>query len=120
MAEVFDRVINVLAAALWLGCVWLGWRAVLRPRRPPEPIQGPVWVVRAWGLGFVLLGTCLTIESVTLMAGGEQGWPVARWVAGPLVVGSILAAFLSRRWDRRRARAMNEGLHRREPGRPLE
>ncbi|BFO18238.1 hypothetical protein SHKM778_46260 [Streptomyces sp. KM77-8] len=48
---------------------------------------------------------------MTLMAGGESGWPadVIRWVAGPLVVGSILAAFLSRRWERRRARAMDEG-----------
>ncbi|MFE9171085.1 hypothetical protein ACFYNZ_16420 [Streptomyces kebangsaanensis] len=111
MTEVFDGAVDVLSMALGLGCVWLGWRAVLRPRRPPEPIQGPVWVVRAWGLGYVLLGICLTIQSVTLMAGGEPGRPadVIRWVAGPLLVGSILAAFLSRRWERRRDRAMNEG-----------
>ncbi|MFE7209988.1 hypothetical protein ACFY0A_25050 [Streptomyces sp. NPDC001698] len=68
-------------------------------------------MVRVWGLAYVLLGISLTIESVTLMAGGEPGWPadVIRWVAGPLLVGSILAAFLFRRWERRRARAMNEG-----------
>ncbi|MEU6010152.1 hypothetical protein [Streptomyces sp. NPDC047453] len=68
-------------------------------------------MVRAWGLGHVVLGICLTIKWVTLLVGGEPGWPadVIRWVAGPLVVGSILAAFLFRRWERRRARAMNEG-----------
>ncbi|MER5275652.1 hypothetical protein ABT025_07815 [Streptomyces sp. NPDC002809] len=83
---------------------------VLRPRQPPEPIQGPVWAVRAGGLG-VLLGISLAVQSVTLMAGGEPGWPAdaIRRVAGPLVISSILAAFLSRRWERRRARAMNEG-----------
>ncbi|MFF9496527.1 hypothetical protein [Streptomyces flaveolus] len=111
MTEVFDRAVDVLIVAVGLGCVWLGGRAVLRPRQPPEPIRGPVWVVLVWGLGYVLLGNSLTIESVTLMAGGEPGWPadVMRWVAGPLVVGSILAAFLSQRWERRRARAMDEG-----------
>jgi hypothetical protein len=111
VTEVFDRAVDVFMMAVGLGCVWLGWRAVLRPRRSPEPIQGPVWVVRAWGIGFVVLGICLTIKWVPLMAGGEPGWPVdvIRWVAGPLVVGSTLAAFLSRRWERRRARAMNEG-----------
>ncbi|MFE7236552.1 hypothetical protein ACWCRF_31230 [Streptomyces sp. NPDC002405] len=107
----FDRAVDVLIVAVGLGCVWLGWRAVLRPRQPPEPIRGPVGVVLAWGLGYVFLGNSLTIESVTLIAGGEPGWPadVIRWVAGSLLVGSILAAFLSRRWERRRARAMNEG-----------
>ncbi|MEU9321617.1 hypothetical protein [Streptomyces sp. NPDC048295] len=48
---------------------------------------------------------------MTLMVGGEPGRSAGaiRWVAGPLVVGSILAAFVSWRWERRRARAMNEG-----------
>ncbi|MGW4824284.1 hypothetical protein ACWEP4_36455 [Streptomyces sp. NPDC004227] len=110
----FDRATDVFIVALvGPACAWSGWRAVLRPRQPPDyvMIQGPVWAVRAWGLGFVVLGICLPIESVTRMAGGEPGWPAAviRWVAGPLVVGSFLAALLSRRWERRRARAMNEG-----------
>lgn len=121
VTEVFDRAMDMLMVPLGLSCVWLGWRSVFRPRWSPEPIlQGPVWVVRAWGLGYVLLGISLTIESVTLMAGGELGWPVdvIRWVAGPLVVGSILVAFLSRRWERRRAWAMRGGG--REPGRSLE
>ncbi|WP_330242432.1 hypothetical protein [Streptomyces sp. NBC_00525] len=104
MTEVFDAAVDVLGTALGLGCVWLGCRAVLRPRRPPEPIQGPVWAVRAWGLGYVLLGICLAAQSLALMAGREPGWTgdVIRWVAGPLVVGSVLAAFLSRRRERRR------------------
>ncbi|MEU2578857.1 hypothetical protein ACIP3B_36455 [Streptomyces anulatus] len=47
---------------------------------------------------------------MTLMAGGEPGRAadVTRWVAGPLVVGSILAAFVSRRRERRRDRAVHE------------
>ncbi|WP_327241563.1 hypothetical protein [Streptomyces sp. NBC_01320] len=121
MTEVFDRAWDVLMVALGLSCVWVGCWAVLRPRQPLMLEGRPVWVVRAWGLGYVLLGISLTIESVTLMAGGEPDWPadVMRWVAGPLVVGSLLAAFLSRRWERRRARAMDGG-GRREPDRHLE
>jgi len=69
-----------------------------------------VWVVRAWGLGFVLLGTTIAVETVTLMVGGEPGQVagVTRWVAGPLVVGSIVAAFVARRRERRRDPAVHE------------
>jgi hypothetical protein len=111
VAEVFERVMDVVMVAVGLGCVWLGCRAVLRPRQPPEPIQGPVWGVRAWGLGFVLLGISLAIETVTLMAGGQPGWPadVIRWVAGPLVVGSIVTAFVARGWQRHRTRTVKGG-----------
>jgi hypothetical protein len=108
VAEVFGSAMDVLVMAAGLGCVWLGCRALLRPRQPPEPIQGPVWGVRAWGLGFVLLGISLAVETVTLMTGGEPGWPadVIRWVAGPLVVGSIVAALVARRWKRHQARTV--------------
>ncbi len=70
--------------------MWLGCWALLRPNRPPEQIQGPAWAVRVWGLGCVLLGISLAVETVTLMTGGEPGRPtdVFRWVAGPLVDGS--------------------------------
>ncbi|MFV0132019.1 hypothetical protein ACLGIH_01900 [Streptomyces sp. HMX87] len=111
VTEVFDGAVNVLVVALGLGCVGMGWRAVLRPRRPPEPIRGPVWVVRAWGLGFVLVGISITVDTVILMAGGEHGrvMEVTRWVSGPLVVGSVLAGFVARRRERRRAGAVSEG-----------
>ncbi|MGW5599525.1 hypothetical protein ACWEWL_10555 [Streptomyces rochei] len=111
VAEVFDRAMDLLVVAVGLGCVWLGCRALLRPRQPPEPIQGPVWGVRAWGLGFVLLGISLAIETVTLMTGGKPGWPadVIRWVAGPLVVGSIVTALVARGWQRHRARSAKGG-----------
>ncbi|MER5215448.1 hypothetical protein ABT063_34135 [Streptomyces sp. NPDC002838] len=110
VTEVFGRTVDVLIVAGGLCCVWAGCWALLRPRRPPEPIQGPVWVVRTWGLGFVLLGISLVVETVNLMAGGEPGRvaDVSRWIAGPLVVGSILAALVARWRGRRRTRAVNE------------
>ena len=95
MADAFDRFVDVFMMAVGLACLGLGCWAVLRPRRPPEPIlQEPVWVVRAWGLGFVLLGTTIAVETVTLMVGGEPGQVagVTRWVAGPLVVGNSSTA----------------------------
>ncbi|WP_432077197.1 hypothetical protein [Streptomyces wuyuanensis] len=106
--DVLDRAMDVLMVAVGLGCVWLGCGAVIRPRRPPGPIRGPVWVVRTWGLGFVLLGISLSIETITLMTGREPGWAadVIRWVAGPLVVGSIVAAFVARWWGRHRTRTV--------------
>jgi hypothetical protein len=111
MTVVFERAADVFMVAGGLGCVWLGCWALLRPRRPPETFPGPVWVVRARGLGFVLLGISLAAETVTRMTGGEPGWTVdvIRWVAGPLVVGSMLAAFVIRRRERHRARAQHEG-----------
>ncbi|MCY0940494.1 hypothetical protein [Streptomyces antarcticus] len=67
--------------------------------------------VRAWGLGFVLLGISLAIEAVTLMTGGEPGWAadVIRWVAGPLGVCSIVATLVARRWDRHRTPTVKNG-----------
>jgi hypothetical protein len=43
-----------------------------------------------------------------LMTGGEPGWAgdVIRWVAGPLVVGSIVAAVVARRRKLHRARTV--------------
>ncbi|MET9922873.1 hypothetical protein ABZZ04_38315 [Streptomyces sp. NPDC006435] len=103
---VLDRVLDVFVVVTGLGCVWLGCQALLRPRRPPEPIHGPVWVVRSWGLGFVLLGISLAVEMVLPMTGRESGLPadVIRLAAGPLVAGSIVAAFVVRGWQRRRSR----------------
>jgi hypothetical protein len=42
------------------------------------------------------------------MTGGERGRAadVIRWVAGPLVIGAIVAAFVARRWKRHRARTV--------------
>ncbi|MFJ4504421.1 hypothetical protein [Streptomyces sp. NPDC088864] len=105
----FGGFVDVLGITMGLGCAWLGCRTVLRPHRPPEPFQGPVWAARAGGLGFVLLGVVLAVRSAALLAGRDAGWTgdVIRWVAGPLVIGSILAALLSRRGEHRR------GEHRR-------
>lgn len=105
--DMLDRAVQALTVVLGLGCVWLGCGAVVRPRRPLRPVRGPVWAVRAWGLGFVLLGISLTIETITLLTGGESGraTDVIRWVAGPLVVGSMVSAFVARRWERHRKEA---------------
>ncbi|MCP9956869.1 hypothetical protein [Streptomyces sudanensis] len=109
-----DRAVDVFTVVVGLGCTWLGCRAVVRPQgphRPPAPVRGPAWVVRVWGIGFVVLGISLAIETVTLMAGGEPGraGDVIRWVAGPLVVGAIVAAFTARWWERHRTRAAKGG-----------
>ncbi|MCP9960271.1 hypothetical protein LUX05_00490 [Streptomyces somaliensis] len=109
-----DRAMDVFTVVVGLGCAWLGCRAVVRthgPHRPPAPVRGPAWVVRVWGLGFVVLGISLATETVVLTAGGEPGraGDVIRWVAGPLVVGSIVAALTARRWERHRVRAAKGG-----------
>ncbi|MEF9905323.1 hypothetical protein [Streptomyces sp. P9-A2] len=105
---VLETAVYVLAAGMGLGCAWLGWQAVRRPRRPPgSVIQGSVRVVRAWGFSFALLGVLFAVKAVTMAAGGNPGrvTDLITWVAGPLVVGSVLAAGVSRGRERRRARA---------------
>ncbi|MFC5953070.1 hypothetical protein ACFP51_00760 [Streptomyces pratens] len=108
MNGVLETAVYVLAAGVGLGCAWLGWQAVRRPRRPPELVaQVPVRVVRVWGFSFTLLGVLFAVKAMIMAAGGNPGrvTDLITWVAGPLVVGSVLAAYVSRRRERRRARA---------------
>ncbi|MFE6777148.1 hypothetical protein [Streptomyces sp. NPDC057702] len=99
-----DRVLDLFLLAVGVGCGWLGWRPALWPRRVTGPARRPRWVARAWGLGYLVLGAALVAESVIRLAGGWQRWPmdVVRWVAGPLVVGSLLADLVVRRRERGR------------------
>lgn len=110
--DAWDTAGGVFMAALGLGCAWLGGVAVLRPRRPPQPIGGPVRVVRVWGLGYVLLGIGMAARMTTMLVGKEPAWPmtVIYWAAGPLLIISVTAAGVSQRrarpsgrWRRRRA-----------------
>lgn len=103
----------VFMAILGLGCTWWGGLAVRQPRRPPKPFEGPVWVVRAWGLSYVLLGTCTTVRMGTKLVGKEPAWLMATyWVISPLLICSVTAAYLSRRRSRRRAVSATVGRHR--------
>lgn len=102
----------VFMAVVGLGCAWWGGLAVLHPCRPPKPFEGPVWVVRAWGLGYVLLGISTTVRMVTKLVGKEPAWLMATyWVIGPLLICSITAAYVSQRRARRRAGKATVGRH---------
>lgn len=114
VTELFEAAVDVFMLAVGLGCVWLGCSATHRRHQYPELARGPAWATRTWGLGFVLLGVSLAIASVGRLTGETWSWPsaVMRWVAGPLVVGSILASMLSRHRPRRNGRtaeAVDEG-----------
>ncbi|MFF8594523.1 hypothetical protein ACF061_24345 [Streptomyces sp. NPDC015220] len=111
---------GVFMMAVGLGCAWLGGLAVLRPDRPPQPIQGPVRVVRAWGLGYVLLGICMAVRMTSMLVGEEPAWPLAviYWVAGPLLTCSVTAAGVSQRRARRRAGGVRVGRHKRSDPSP--
>ncbi|MEU9762350.1 hypothetical protein ACFYYY_22905 [Streptomyces sp. NPDC001834] len=104
----FEAAMDVFMMAMGLGCVWLGCSATHRRHQYPELARGPVWTTRTWGLGFVLLGASLAVASVGRFTGEVWSWPsaVMRWVAGPLVIGSILASMVFRRRGRRNNQAV--------------
>ncbi|MBD0708788.1 MULTISPECIES: hypothetical protein [unclassified Streptomyces] len=106
---------GVFMTVMALGSVWLGGRAVLRPHRPPQPIEGPVWVARTWGLAHVLLGIGMAARMTTMLAGKEPAWPMAvlHWAAGPLLIFSVIAACVSQWRARRRTGGAVSGRHRR-------
>ncbi|WP_217197266.1 hypothetical protein [Streptomyces buecherae] len=101
-AGAWDGALDVFVLAVGVGCGWLGWRAARWPGRAVGPVR-PGWVTRAWGLGYLLLGCALVVDTATRLAGGEQRWAthLLRWGAGPLVIGSLLATFVIRRRERR-------------------
>lgn len=108
-----DTAGGVFMTFLALGCAWLGGLAVLRPHRPPQPIGGPVWVVRTWGFSYVLLGIAMAAKMTAMLVGQESPWAVAmlNWVAGPLVLLSVIAAGVSQWRARRRADGPIGGRH---------
>jgi len=103
VSELFEAAVDVFMVTMGLGCVWLGCSATHRRHQYPELARGPAWATRTWGLGFVLLGVSLAVASVGRLTGEVWSWPsaVMRWIAGPLVIGSLLASMASRRWKHR-------------------
>nr|WSZ18875.1 hypothetical protein OH837_38855 [Streptomyces canus] len=102
----------VFMVVVALGCAWWGGLGVLHPRRPPKPFEGPVWVVRAWGLSYVLLGISMAARMVTKLVGKEPAWLMETyWVIGPLLICSITAAYVSQWRARHRAGKATVGRH---------
>lgn len=111
--DALDTAGGVFMTVVALGCTWLGGRAVLRPHRPPQPIGGPVWVARTWGLAYVLLGIAMAAKMTTMLVGKEPAWPMAvlHWAAGPLLIFSVIAAGVSQWRARHRAGGAVGGRH---------
>jgi hypothetical protein len=111
--DALDTAGGVFMTVLALGSAWLGGLAVLRPHRPPQPIGGPVWVARTWGLAYVLLGIAMAAKMTTMLVGKEPTWPMAvlYWAAGPLLLFSVTAAGVSQWRARRRTGSAVGGQH---------
>ncbi|MEU2600163.1 hypothetical protein ABZ669_23805 [Streptomyces hirsutus] len=112
-ADPLETAGGVFMAFVGLGCAWWGGPAVLRPRRPPKPFEGPVRMVRAWGLGYVPMGLCMTVRMVTRLVGKEPAWRMAMTcrVVGPFLMCSVTAAYVSQRRARRRPGDATVGRH---------
>ncbi|MDT0490708.1 hypothetical protein RM717_09335 [Streptomyces griseus] len=95
----------VFMLVLALGCAGWGGLAVLRPHRPPQPITGPAWLARVWGLSYVLLGVVLAARAVGQLFGEESGWAITliHGAAGPLMIFSVAVGFACRWRTRRQA-----------------
>ncbi|MFJ3820391.1 hypothetical protein [Streptomyces nodosus] len=72
-----------------------------------------MWVARAWGLGYVVLGIGMAAKMTTMLVGKEPAWPMAvlNWAAGPLLLFSVTAAVVSQWRARRRAGRVVSGRH---------
>lgn len=71
MAELADMAVGVLMLVMAAGCTWLGWTSLRRPLGSPVIMRGPGWLVRTWGLGYLLLGVGLAAEEMGRIAGEE-------------------------------------------------
>lgn len=111
--DALDTAGAVFMAVAGLGCACFGGLVVLRPRRPPKPFDGPVWVVRAWGLGYVLLGLGTAVRMGLVLVGKELAWltAVTCLVVTPLLVCSVTAAYAVQRRGRGRAGTAAVGRH---------
>jgi hypothetical protein len=111
--EALDTAGGVFMAVAGLGCACFGGLAVLRPRRLPKSFEGPVWVVRAWGLGYVLLGLGTAVRMGLMLVGKEPAWltVVTQLVVTPLLICSITAAYVVQRRGRSRAGTAAVGRH---------
>ena len=100
---------GVLMAGMGLARTGVGGPAVLRP---PRPIGGPMWMVRAWGPG-VLLGICMTAQMPIMLVGREPARPmtVVRRAVGPLLIISVTSAAVSQWWAGRQAAGVVVGRH---------
>ncbi|MEU6522388.1 hypothetical protein ABZ892_05920 [Streptomyces sp. NPDC046924] len=111
MAEPAETAVSVLMLVVATGCTWLGWTSLRRPREAPASVRGPGWLVRTWGLGYLVLGVGLFTQEASRAGGEDPFWSLVliRWIAGPLLVFSLMAGAV-RRWRERRAgRVASEG-----------
>ncbi|GAA2289126.1 hypothetical protein GCM10010415_70720 [Streptomyces atrovirens] len=111
--DALDTAGGVFMAVAGLGCACFGGLAVLRPGSPPKPFEGPAWVVRAWGFGYVLLGLGTAARMGLMLVGKEPArlTAVTHSVATPLLICSVTAAYVVRRRRRRPAGTAAVGRH---------
>jgi hypothetical protein len=104
--DALDTAGGVVMAVAGLGCACFGGLVVFRPCRLPKSFEGPVWMVRAWGFGYVLLGLGTAVRMGMFLLGKELAWltAVTYLVVTPLFICSIMTAYIVQRRARRRAR----------------
>ncbi|WP_329254326.1 hypothetical protein [Streptomyces canus] len=111
--DLLDTAGAVAMAVAGLGCACIGGVIAIRPRRLPKPFEGPPWVVRAWGIGYVLLGLGTAARMGLMLLGKELAWltAVTYLIVTPLLICSIMAAYVVQRRARRRAGTPAVGRH---------